>query len=47
MECIELNIHDLVLSYEIELVPTYILFLHIIYINNIHRYQPYYDYGVK
>ena len=34
------------LSYGIELVPTYILFLNIIYIDTIHKYQTYYDYGV-
>ena len=35
------------LSCEIELVPLYILFLHIICVYNIHRYQPYYDSCVR
>ena len=39
--------HQMVLLYEIDLVPTYILFLNIICIYTIHRYQPYYDYGVR
>ena len=34
------------LSYVIELVTTYILFLHIICIDTIHEYQPYSDCGV-
>ena len=33
------------LSYGIDLVPIYILFLNINCIYTIHRYQPYYDYG--
>ena len=36
-----------VLSCEIKLVTEYILLLHIICINTIHRYQPYYGFGVR
>ena len=35
------------LSYEIDPIPTYILFLRVIFFDTIHIYQPYYDYGVR
>ena len=39
----ELLQHQIMLSFGIDIFPTYILFLHTIFMDNINMYQPYSD----